>query len=423
MNENTSNNRLLVKSPVLPRFLSAAVVLYLLSFIFEGVVRFSLSSIGLASLLYLRDIIPLLVILFLFSYWFKEKLESMVFIFFFIILMIHFSIGFSYLGGLFQQLFGFKVFMPLLMGVALANYWSPQVLIKSKNLVTLVFFVTLLGVFLNHQVVFPWEGEDFSTVFGVSEQSRNWTASGVRRLAGFSRASFDAASVILISTLFVLFRWDNFIIRLSIFILSFFAVFLTTSKGALLALIVLALVFFLSNNGKRVMLIKIAFFFVVSLVSLVPLISLLFDVNARNVSPEVYWWISSFIERMEWMWPRAFEMWLQDGNIVFGRGLGGIGVAQGYGEWYWINAGDNIFVYWLVTFGLLGVVYLLFFAYHFSLYKEIDSSTGLLVMAGIIAILTYGLTANCIEQPILSIALGYFCATILGARKTGEMPK
>lgn len=423
MNESIIRNHLLVKSPVLPRFLSVAVVVYLLSFVFEGIVRFSLSSVGLASLLYLRDMVPLLVVAFLFSYWFKEKLESMVFVIFFIVLMIHFVIGFAYLGGFFQQLFGLKVFMPLLMGVAMAHYWAPQIFTQSKYLVPLVFLATLLGVFLNHHIAFPWEGGEFSTVFGVSEQSRNWTASGVRRLAGFSRASFDAASVILVSTLLALFIWHKLFVRLSILALSFFAIFLTTSKGVLFALVALAFVVFISNDGKRVTLVKLTFFLVLLLVALVPLFSLLVDVNARNVSPEVYWWTSSFIERMEWMWPRAFEMWIQDGNILFGRGVGGIGVAQGYGEWYWINAGDNIFVYWLVTFGLFGVVYLLFLSYHISIYRDVDSATGLLVMAGIIAILTYGLTANCIEQPILSFALGYFCARVLGAKRTGEMPK
>lgn len=384
------------------------LALYFSSFVFEGAIRYAFAQAGLASLLYARDLIPLMAIVFIFFMWAEDRVRPSAFLIFLFILTFHLTTGTFYLGGLVQQLFGFKIFLPMILGMAIASYIRPSSNYHQYLPYLIgVFLISFIGLAVNYYLVFPWEGESFESVFAVTEQSRNWTAGGVRRLAGLSRASFDAASILLVSAILLWIYFLHSKLRFIIFVLAAVGIALTTTKGALLALFAFGVAAQLSASGKRVAWLKFFLISVTTIIVLIPITSQLVAVSQRTLPENLVWWISSFVERMEWMWPRAFSLWLDKGNWFVGRGIGGIGVPQQYGEWWLANAADNIFVFVTVTFGFLGWIYFSTVIIKSINWKGQTHEENLTVFGLLIGIITFGFTANIIEQPILSCILGY----------------
>lgn len=403
----------------LPKFVAALAFVYVLSFAFEGVVRYSLAAAGVPVVLYLRDLIPLLVLMLTVMHWIRFSVKTPVVLVFLFLLAIHTVVGVWFINSSFQQAFGVKMFMPMILGMCLALYFKVEQP-RYQYYALLIFMGCAIGIFVNYGVVYPWEGETFETVFAVTEQSRNWTASGVRRLAGLSRASFDAASVILITVVLLTGYLKSVWLRLVIFGVGLSAIYLTTSKGALLALLFFFMLWFVSGDGRRVLPLRLGAAFSLIFVAAIPLWSLSINVDSRSWSSEFSWWASSFVERIEWMWPRAFSLWVEQGSLLFGRGPGGIGVSQGYGEFRLVNAGDNFFVYWLVTFGIAGVIYLFFILYKFIIVNLQERATRITLYGVASVVLIYGLTANCVEQPILSLGIGYVAGRLFSREPEKE---
>ncbi len=392
------------------------ILAYLVSYAFEGVVRYAFSAAGVSSLLYLRDLIPVFFVVFTLYQWVAARVRPDPLLAFLLLVSAHFVMGLLQSIDLFQALFGLKVLLPLIFGLCLANFK----LISDRALLTLcaiVFSVSLAGVVINKFVVWPWEGAEFVTTFAVTEQSRAWTADGVRRLAGFARASFDAASVLLLTGTVLYVFAKKTLARAFLFCLTLAAIFLTTSKGALLAFVMVVVAVAFSMGGRRLWPAKAvlcgSFVFVVS----VPLVALFVDVSQRDIPDSILWWASSFVDRMEWMWPRAWDLLIDRGSFLVGRGPGGIGVAQQYGEWRLVNAGDNVFMYWTVVFGFAGSVYAAFFLASAVRFQSANPQQGALAIAVCVAVITYGLTANVIEQPLLSFSLGFCCSIFVGSNR------
>ena len=392
----------------MPNILRVIVALYFFSFIFEGLVRYVLSKVGLSTLLYARDLVPLLAIGSIITLWRLDHLRPSTFLIFIGILLLHLLTGTFYLHGPMQQLFGFKIFLPMILGMALASHsgfidgnrtFLPQLLI--------IFVASLTGLIINDYFTYPWEGELFESAFATNEQSRVWSADGVRRLSGLSRVSFDAASVILLSTILI---WSYILeskLRFIIFIFAAYGITLTTTKGALFGLLVFGISAQFSAAGKRLNWLKFVLMIVIIVMTLLPIISQIHSVSQRSLPSYLFWWLSSFIERMEWTWPRALNLWLNHGSLLVGRGLGGIGVPQNYGEWWLSSPADNLFVFLTVTFGFLGSIYLGLFVNKAIGWNGSTAQENIAMLGILIGLVTFGFTANIIEQPLLSCALGY----------------
>ncbi len=109
------------------------------------------------------------------------------------------------------------------------------------------------------------------------------------------------------------------------------------------------------------------------------------------------------------MWPDALATWLDHGNIVTGRGLGGIGFAQAGAEWWRYNAADNLMIYLLVSFGLFALVYVGAFLWSLRRTFEVDSSQEFLarcVRGWALVFFSYGCTSNMVEQPLMNFVVG-----------------
>ncbi|MFJ5444675.1 O-antigen ligase family protein [Methylobacillus methanolivorans] len=398
------------------KFIFILVAIYLSTFIFEAPIRYVLNLAGAGSLLYLRDGIPVIIISLICINWMRGKYNPTILLVIIYLLLLHFFVGMIYIHSLFQQLFGLKVLLPLILGVAIFSVYKLP-LIKFRQYIAYVFLIIVLAILINKFYVFPWEGATFDTIFGQGEQARDWTAGGVRRLSGFSRASFDAASALLILVTYLLAAYKNTCARVLFWLLAFIGIALTTSKGAMLAALILLLLMIFNKGENTKPLYQFVLVGLVMLVVLMPIISLLINVRVRDISSEWAWWFTSYADRMEWMWPKAFELLDQHGSYLLGRGLGGIGVSQMYGDGRWINAADNIFVYLTVTFGIVGWIYCGVILTKLFIYKAKTSRENFLIFAFPAIALAYGMSVGVIEQPLLSFTLGAVIGWIFRSMK------
>lgn len=405
------------------KWLAALLVFfYLFTFVFEGLVRYSLDLAGLGSFVYLRDAVPPLIVAGCIYAWMAGFVRPMFLLIVLLILLIHFFIGYYYLGGLFQRMFGFKVFLPLLLGIAYCVVTDGRLKASYIPWILCVLLVSVAAVVVNKFVAMPWEGAQFETVFGVVEQARNNTALGVRRLTGLARAAYDAASVILVCLVIVLAYYRKPAVKFVLWLLAVVAIALTTTKAALLAAVILGIcaLFYETRHASRVS--HVVMVGALLLCVGMPVLSLYLDVSTRAVSESYAWWLSSFADRMENMWPRAFDVWTENGSVLVGRGLGGLGFPQRYGsgEWKLFNVADNLFVYWTVIFGMLGWIYAALLLWRLFSWTPPDSFNMKLVYGFVVVLFSFGLTANIVEQPILLFSAGFCFALVWNRTKDND---
>jgi hypothetical protein len=241
----------------------------------------------------------------------------------------------------------------------------------------------------------------------------------VPRLAGFARASFDAATIVLVLTVPILASRWNVLWRVALWVLAFATIWLTTSKGALLALAALAVWRVLEGfRAPRQWVIGWTLFFAACCAAL-PIAAVQFGFGVRRST--VASWLSSFMDRVDFMWPDALSGWLEHGSLFIGRGLGGIGFPQLGLEWWRYNAADNLMIYLLVSFGLLALVYVAVLlrgvAQTFDA-NEVDPFFARCVRGWTVVLFSYGCTSNMIEQPLMNLVIGicFGAVTILGPR-------
>lgn len=319
-------------------------------------------------------------------------------------------IGYSILVGIFhtpifQVLFGIYALLPFWFGLASSDiifrHWH-FVLTISKWL----WFLVVSGVILNFWIAFPWEGFGYSVGDLDVVSSREWeNIGGGKRLAGFSRASFDAALQALLLGLIVALGTRNLGLRLVVWCITFLSIYLTTSKGVYNMFAVLTPIVIL---GSRLPASLIRWWpLALGLIALfLPMTPLFMDVNFYIRNEQLSNLTYSFWDRLNDMWPNAWKLLDNQGSTLWGRGLGGIGTPQTYFESSRFNAADNIFVYWFVIFGwvaLPGFLLLLLRSLRLNPWRHPVEAAGFCLL---LATLVYGITANVVESGFFAIAAG-----------------
>lgn len=385
------------------------VFVLLLGYAVDAPLRYGLSFAHLESLVYLRDLFFVAYVGLTVLRWAFGEKQNFPVVAMLYLLGVHLFFGVANLQSLIQPLMGFKVVLAFVFGFACC-----RVLFVSEKRVYqaawVIFAIAVSGVLINYFVVYPWAGAMLESGIGQAALTREWTAGGVRRLAGFSRASYDAASIILVLLPIVLYSLRRHLLVGAVtFSLAFAATALTTSKGALMAeAVLLAWI-----AARRVLGVgfsdKVFVWGAATVTTVFPLASILAGVRAWSMRNDAFsWWFSSFHERMYRMWPDALTNVTDHGNVILGRGLGGMGFPQYFGEAARYNSADNVSVYMYVVFGLLGLFYL---AWIYRACLTVGSSNAPEVIkfaapAWALFCAVYGLTTNMVEQPFYCIALG-----------------
>lgn len=319
-------------------------------------------------------------------------------------------LGFSVVVGLVytqtkQVMFGLYTLLPFWFGLScgelVLRHWR-----KVCRVALPLWIMVVLGVCLNSAIKFPWEG--FSYAVGDLEvsSSREWESiGGGKRLAGFSRASFDAALQVLLLGVIVCLTVRNLLARLLMWALTFATIYLTTSKGVYNMFIILSPMVLmgplLPSSALRWWPMALGL-----IALLMPMAPLALDVNFYIRDQQLANLTYSFWDRLNNMWPEAWKLLEVYGHPLWGRGFGGIGTPQGYFEPERFNAADNIFMYWFVVFGWIALPGFLLILYRSLRLDPWRSQIEAAAFGLLLATLVYGVTANVVESGLFAVSSG-----------------
>lgn len=213
------------------RLILVIVFLFLLSEVLGGAMRYWLVRAGLAPLVYLPKALLGLALVIGLAVDLAEARMSAAYLAVLALLALGVVHGYLALASPAQVAFGLWVLIPFLGGIvalpALVHVWS-----RVGRYAFVLWAIAVSGVLIN--VVYPWPWMGFKyTLAGLEiEGSRLWHTGGFVRLAGFSRASFEAGNQILLLAA-VLMVWARGRWRLAAWLLSGVTIALTTNKTAL----------------------------------------------------------------------------------------------------------------------------------------------------------------------------------------------
>ena len=390
------------------KFVLIVAIAYLSSIVIEGPLRYALSKLKLESFLYLRDLFAFIVVAIaarkastkLNTY--QKLIAAAPYL-----LLIHLVIGLWLGRPLIPAFFAYKLFLATLFGIAAA-----PIIIKSQaripNILLAFFFITVAGVIINSQITqFPWEGEDFESAFGVARTTIVWWSDGARRISGFTRASFTAAAIIGISGAFSMLHYKNFVLKIGILSLGVGAIYLTTSKGVLVAYAIVGAISLIPASAAfKLNTTRTLIIFFAALTLIAPFIAAFLQISPTYIrtSPAS---LSSFADRFAITWPGMLNSHTPWHTWIIGTGLGGVSGALRFGsEFYKYNPVDNLFLYIFANFGILGLIYYgtLVFAFISTTSKINSLHKGLSGVA--LVIFCYGTTAHLLEDAFASIVIG-----------------
>ena len=388
-------------------WVQAMTLLTLLSYGFTAAItgpfRWAASMVGLTPIVYLPQVMMLVSTLLVVTWETRHGLHPLR-------AMTLLVIAYAILVGLFhtpvpQVLFGIYTLLPFWFGLSCAEiifrHWQHVI-----KIAWWIWAVVVVGVLLNNWITYPWEGFGYSVGDLDIVSSREWeNIGGGKRLAGFSRASFDAALQALLTGLIAVLNLRPACIRSLVWGITFMTIYMTTSKGVYNMFAVLSPIVLL---GARLPASAVRWWpLALGLVALLlPMTPLFMDVNFYIRDQELANLTFSFWDRLNDMWPNAWKLLENQGNALWGRGLGGIGTPQTYFESSRFNAADNIFVYWFVIFGwvaLPGFLLLLLRSLRLKPTRHSVESAGFCLL---LATLVYGITANVVESGFFAIAAG-----------------
>jgi hypothetical protein len=400
-----------------------SIGLYAASVLFDGVLRWALELIGAAALLYLRDGLLLVAALcglaiaraYHLDRW--QRLMSAVVAFLLVWLL------WGWFNGLpvAQGLFGLKTILPIIAGL------SVWVLLLDRGRLlyrycALVAVSAFAGLAIDYFRDLPWAGLVYEVGDVSVEGQRQWTIDSVERLGGFGRASTDVAGQLVFCLAVVLFTRSANVSRVILAIICCGGIILTTSRSYLLAAILLIVVFcVLSLTKSRFLRLVLA------PIPLLPVFVIWLGYEQATVTK----WLQS-LDRggafaMESAFMRMDDIWLDavseldDSALwVFGKGLGSIGAASKYFAPETYNPADNLLVYTLVSFGIVGsvVVFATLLRVFWLTLRSPAPSYG----AFVAAVSAAGVAMSCLENPAVGLGFGLALGSAFMSYGSEERP-
>jgi len=399
----------------------APLLLYLPLLVFEGALRYFLWHVGLEALVYIPKGLMIVLFWLVIIFALTRGRLGKAFVFLLGILIIGFFVGLYYTGSFFQAAFGLWVYTPMLYGtVALPSFL--RIGKKGSSFVLILWFAVMAGLLWDCISLLPWTGFDYELGKATIEASRKWTTFGIKRCAGFTRASFSAAYLILFFAVYLATKLKSKFFIFSIWLATGLGLLLTTHKTAIgiyLGISLLGPVLLLYPYASIV---RQSFKVLPAIVALIG-ISLPLLSGVVTIAPESHFEkviLASLGMRFSDTWPDALALVKNDGNLVLGRGLGGIGAPQKYFEPKLHNPADNMFLSLYVSFGAGMIAFVGILVHGLSRLDLRDSWHNRLFWLLGLAVLLQGWTINAVEDPLTSIILGLLLGYIFCKGKTLE---
>ncbi|MBM7343817.1 hypothetical protein [Pantoea coffeiphila] len=251
--------------------------------------------------------------------------------------------------GLFQSIFGVYVLIPFLFSLAYSDVLSEKVFLKSNKYFLFLGVTCYLGVLYVSFFGAPWVGAKLNVGGYEKVLSRDWTTGGILRNPGFTIASFDAATLLMICSFFIsysLLEKKKFVFSFLTLLVFIYPIYLTTTKTTLVTYFLLIILFlspsFLTVAVSRLFLIGMVIF---TYVYMIP-----------SATYTKFDSTNSFEIRMFQTWPDAIKLLQDNLSIVFGNGFGSIGMPSMFSLGKY-NPADNMLVYFFVISGMISVLF------------------------------------------------------------------
>lgn len=392
------------------RMLYFLFVLFLATEVFAGLLRHVLQSVNLSVLAYVPK--ALLLLAFPLIPLVRGRLSVgfiMVALGSFVFLML----GILVLRSPLQACFGLWVIAPFVFGILA----GPALMAEPKRFMGAMMFLfvcALIGLAINCFVNYPWVGSDYQLGTFDIEEARQWTAGGFSRLAGFSRASYNVAGQLLVFGICAVFMVEHRLLRLAAWFAAGVGIALTTSKGPLGAWLLVSLYLLSRRYGWRRAWDSL-FLLVMAVMVLLPLSTLAIRYQLHFSDPLTRLLLSSFGDRLSWMWPRSLHLLKEPWQWFTGLGLGGVGAPQMFFDPTNYLSADSFFVYCVVDFGLpVSLFILVSMAWKAIRDNRTPFPAGGLVFALLLAILSRSGVSNLLEDSVPALFLALAMATPLG---------
>ena len=381
------------------------ILIYIASLVFEGPIRFFLQSYGIEYVLYSRD---MFIILCLVVYIIKSlnifKINR-AFLIVIIILIFHSIIGIYILNNYLMILFAWKIYLLLLFGILYGQLFFINLRLTVRFFSILVI-CAISGVIINYYWAFPWEGLTYSLggfdiqgveVYGMPS---DWALVVLRR-SGFSKNYLIAAMDILLLATFLICYLNNNLFMVLIWFFSGLAISLTLAKGVILVYLLITILLLCYRIIPNYYNIYQKVLLVIALIGIAaPYLT--YIISPYHDVPVI---LLSIIQRTLETWPGVFNLVKSHGNLIVGRGFGGMGPSQLYFEFDKINPGDNVFMSFYGNFGIFGILYLL---YAVIIAQSLELKREMFYYLFVISFYCVGITTSTIDIPLFSLFFGVF---------------
>ena len=400
------------------------LILYIIVLVFEGPLRYYLWHKNLETLVYL----PKALMFFLF--WLAIIIDlanrrlNKVFLSLLSVTACAFFVGWYNTGKFYQAAFGVWVYIPFLYSALILKPFLRSEK-QGRFFVMALLLTSLTGLWWDFFMPFPWTGFIYNLGQAVIEASRGWTTFGIDRCAGFSRASFSAAYLILFFSIYLTCTMRNRLFIVMMWIASGLGLLATTHKTAIAIYAVLTIFIPLMKFFPRTRIVECCYKFIPGLSALIgiclPFLGGIVSINPTSYAEEVI--LSSIGMRLADTWPDAILFIANQGNLILGRGLGGIGASQIYFEPAYYNPPDNMYISLYSSFGIGMFVFVGIWVWGLAKLNLGGRWRDRLFWLFGLVILTKGWTVNGIDDPLTAVAMGLCFSYVLEYGHAPAAPK
>jgi len=404
-------------------FVLLTLLVFLIFEVLQGPLRYYLSSMGGVVLAYApKGLMLLALVALVIRVLWKLRLDKTVLatgaVFALFVL-----VGIYYTHRISQPLMGVFALMPMLFGVVAEPAFSrfgERILPYAIAL----WLCVAIGVGYNYFHTMPWTGFSYQLGDAEVEVSRDWTYFGVERIAGFARASFEAAMQLLVLGLVCSVLLRNRVFAFAVWGATGVLIAITTTKTTLGLYFFLTILLpllvpraapgVLKRTAGRVLPVVLALIGV-----LLPASTQFSKIGSSFANQDSGTLLVSFGMRLAQMWPDTFTMIFKHGSVLLGRGLGGIGAAQKIFEPDFYSPADNVYLYLYATFGVLALAIIWAFTRALSRLKFAGNRMATLTWFLGISILMEGWTVSCVEGGTTAVGAGLVAAFSIRLTKGG----
>lgn len=393
-----------MKTNFLGRLVLIFGYIFLFSEMIGGVLRYFFDRISMPFFVYVPKFLLLLGMLILIFFSLYRMKLSLLWAILGCVILTSICVGFAYVGNLSQVLFGAWAILPFFYGVLISNVIKKFTI--NRFYFYILWLVGVMGVLFTYFFQSPWVGYQYAIGDFSVQAAREWWTFGIARLPGFSRASFEVAIQLLLLGMILMCLERKNILKIIVWLVSGFLIVLTTTK-TVAGIWLFLTIFYLTGALLREKVQLLSRVIVLGLTLIAAFLPFWGD-DILSISLEsqlLRFLFSSFLERVLSIWPAVIELVTNNGSIVLGRGLGGIGAAQMYFEIGFLP-GDNLALYLYAISGVLGLLLFLGYGMSCTLVYRGQSRYFILMFYFTLAVLLEGLTVNVLESPFFGMVFG-----------------